>query len=84
MAMGPAPLTFGQAPSIPLYTGATFFLLLQQLRHRHLYFLFRHSHGGTGCGSTHNPFLASRASFSSPSRTVSPDAYLHTTKMRQP
>jgi len=37
--------------------------------------LFRHSHGGMGAGSTHNPFLASRASFSSPSRTVSPSAY---------
>ena len=29
--------------------------------------LFRHSHGGCGCGSAHKPFLASRASFSSPS-----------------
>ena len=36
---------------------------------------FRHSHGGTGCGSAHNPFFASRASFSNPSRTVSPGAY---------
>jgi hypothetical protein len=25
---------------------------------------FRHSHGGTGCGSAHNPFLSSRASLS--------------------
>jgi len=24
-------------------------------------FLFRHSHGGTGCGSTHKPFFASLA-----------------------
>ena len=37
--------------------------------------VFRHSHGGTGCGSTHKPFFASRASFSSPSSTVSPGAY---------
>jgi hypothetical protein len=36
--------------------------------------LFRHSHGGTGCGSAHKPFLASRASFSNPSSTVSPGA----------
>jgi hypothetical protein len=36
---------------------------------------FRHSHGGTGCGSAHKPFLASRASFSSSSSTVSPGAY---------
>jgi hypothetical protein len=34
----------------------------------------RHSHGGTGCGSTHKPFLPSRASFSSPSSTVFPGA----------
>jgi hypothetical protein len=26
----------------------------------------RHSHGGTGCGSAHRPFLASRASCSRP------------------
>ena len=45
---------------------------------------FAYSHGGTDCGSVHKPFLASRGSFSSPSSTVSPDAYLHTTKMRQP
>ena len=25
---------------------------------------FLHSHGGTGCGSAHKPFLAYRASFS--------------------
>ena len=37
--------------------------------------LFRHSHGGTGCGSVNNPFFASRASFSNTSKTVSPDAY---------
>ena len=47
-------------------------------------FLFLHSHGGTGCGSAHKPFLASRASVSSPSSTVSPGACLHTTNMRQP
>ena len=39
------------------------------------YFRFRHSHGGIGCGSAHKPFLASRASCSNPSRTVSPGAY---------
>ena len=33
---------------------------------------FRHSHGGTGCGSAHKPFRPSRASFSNPSSTVSP------------
>jgi hypothetical protein len=32
-------------------TGTNFFLLLQQLHHRHIYFLFRHTHDGTGCGS---------------------------------
>jgi hypothetical protein len=32
------------------------------------YCLFRHSHGGTGCGSTHKPFFAS---CSRPSGTVS-------------
>ena len=26
------------------------------------YLVFRHSHGGTGCGSAHNPRSASRAS----------------------
>jgi hypothetical protein len=36
---------------------------------------FAHSHGGTGCGSTHKPFLASRAFLSNPSSTVSPGAY---------
>jgi hypothetical protein len=36
---------------------------------------FRHSHGGTGCGSAHKPILASRAFFSNPSSTVSPGAY---------
>jgi hypothetical protein len=39
------------------------------------YFRFRHSQGGTGCGSTHKPFCFSRASFSTPSSTVSPGAY---------
>jgi hypothetical protein len=38
-------------------------------------YCFRHSHGGTGRGSAHNPFRPSRASFSNPSRTVSPGAY---------
>jgi len=37
----------------------------------HYRVLFRHSHGGTGCGSAHKPFLASRASFSTPSSTLS-------------
>ena len=37
--------------------------------------LFRHSHGGTGCGSAHKPILASLASFSNPSSTISPGAY---------
>jgi len=36
---------------------------------------FRHFHGGTGRGSAHNPFLASRASASKRSSTVSPGAY---------
>ena len=39
-------------------------------------YFFRHSHGGIGCGSTHNPFCPSRASFSNPSRTMPPGAYL--------
>jgi len=39
------------------------------------YFLFRHSHGSTGCGSAHNPFLVSRASFSNRSSSVSSGAY---------
>src|SRR6185503_7763131 len=39
--------------------------------------LFRHSHGGTGCGSAHKPFLASRASFSSPSNTLPKTIHLH-------
>jgi hypothetical protein len=30
---------------------------------------FRHSHGGTGCGSAHNLFRASLASFSNSSST---------------
>src|SRR5580765_2371223 len=34
-----------------------------------------HSHGGTGCGSAYNHFLASRASFSNPSSTVFAGAY---------
>ena len=38
-------------------------------------FFFLHSHGGTGCGSAHKPFFASRASFSRPSSTVSSGAY---------
>jgi len=38
-------------------------------------YLFLHSHGGTGCGSAHNPFMASRASRSNPSSTLSPGAY---------
>jgi len=38
-------------------------------------FRFRHSHGGTGCGLAHNPFLASRASLSNPFSTVFPGAY---------
>src|SRR5262245_3868453 len=37
--------------------------------------LFRHFHGGTGRGSAHKPFLASRAFLSNPSSTVSPGAY---------
>ena len=37
--------------------------------------LFRHSHGGTGCGSVPKPFLHSRASCSNPSSTVSSGAY---------
>ena len=36
---------------------------------------FRHSHGGTGCGSAHKPAFASRASDSSFSRAASPGAY---------
>ena len=39
------------------------------------HFGFRYTHGGTGCGSAHKPFLASRAWFSNPSSTVSPGAY---------
>ena len=35
-------------------------------------FFFRHIHDGMGYGSTHKPFFASRAPFSSPSSTVSP------------
>ena len=34
-------------------------------------FFFRHSHGGTGCGSAHKPFLASRAAFPNSLRTAS-------------
>jgi len=37
---------------------------------------FRHSHGGTGCGSTHRPFFAPRASFSRLSSSVFPGATL--------
>jgi hypothetical protein len=36
---------------------------------------FRHSHDGTGLGSAHRPFFASRAFCSGPSSTVSPGAY---------
>ena len=36
---------------------------------------FRHSHGGTGCGSSHNSFRSSRASDSNISSTVFPGAY---------
>jgi hypothetical protein len=36
---------------------------------------FRHSHGGTGCGSAHNPFRPACASFSNPSSIASPGAY---------
>jgi hypothetical protein len=36
---------------------------------------FLHSHDGIGAGSAHKLFLASRASFSSFSSSVSPDAY---------
>jgi len=39
-------------------------------------FRFRHSHGGTGCGSTRRPRFASRAAISSSSSTASPGAYL--------
>jgi hypothetical protein len=35
----------------------------------------RHTHGGPAVESVYNPLLASRASFSSPSSTVSPGAY---------
>ncbi len=28
--------------------------------HESVFLCFRHSHGGTGCGSTHKPFFASR------------------------
>ena len=34
------------------------------------------SYSGTGCGLAHNPFFASLASFSKPSKTVSPSIYL--------
>ncbi len=40
---------------------------------------FLHFHGGTGCGSTHKPLLASRASRSNPSSTVSLRATSDTT-----
>jgi len=43
--------------------------------------LFRHSHGGTGWGSAHKPFLASRAAFSSPS---SPDYSVRREKVHVP
>ena len=38
-------------------------------------YFFLHSHGGTGCGSAHKPFLASRACFSSFSSSASSGAY---------
>ena len=41
------------------------------LRARQRPFLFRHFHGGTGCRSAHKPFLASSASCSNPSSTIS-------------
>ena len=34
--------------------------------------VFLYTHGGTGCGSAHKPFFASRASLSSLSSSVSP------------
>jgi hypothetical protein len=49
------------------------------------YFLrFRHSHGGTGCGSAHKPRFASCASFSSASRSVSPGPYFQPTSTGLP
>lgn len=44
--------------------------------------IFRHSHGSTDCGSAHKPVLASLASLSSPSSTVSISAYLLTSLTR--
>src|SRR6185436_14207369 len=38
-------------------------------------FFFLHSHGGMGCGSAHNPRLASRALVSNCSSVTFPDAY---------
>ncbi len=37
--------------------------------------MFRHSHGGTGCGSAHSPRLPARASDSNCSNVVFPGAY---------
>jgi hypothetical protein len=37
--------------------------------------IFLISHGGTGCGSAHKPFFASRTSVSNPASTVPPCAY---------
>ena len=39
------------------------------------YFIFRHSHGGIGCGSAHKPFLAFRASASRLSSSLFSGAY---------
>jgi len=39
------------------------------------FFFFRHSHGGTGLDSAHNPFLPCRASCSSFSNFLFPGAY---------
>ena len=39
-------------------------------------FRIRHSYGDTGCGSAQKPFRTSRASFSNPSSTESPGAYI--------
>ena len=37
--------------------------------------VFSTPHGGTVCGSAHNPFCPSRTSFSKPSSTISPGAW---------
>ena len=54
-------------------------MLINQMSYEHPTLpsaIFRHSHGGTGCGSAHKPFRPARASFSSPSSTVSTGAYV--------